>query len=62
VAHIHLKNKTINIENELEFNTWQHILDCRREDLLQAISIVGDNALDINEYLKFNHKKLTLKN
>jgi hypothetical protein len=62
VAHINLKNKTIEIENELEFNAWQHILNCKREDLLLAISTVGNGAADIDEYLKFNGKKLSVKN
>jgi hypothetical protein len=62
VAHINLKNKTIEIENELEFNTWQYIFNCKREDLLLAISMVGNSATDVDEYFKFNGKKLSLKN
>jgi Protein of unknown function (DUF3606) len=61
VAHIHLKNKIIEIENELEFNTWQYIFNCKKEDLLLAISVVGSSAEEIDCYLKFNGKKLSLK-
>lgn len=45
------------ISNETPIEYWCKLLNCEKQDLLQAISVIGNSLTVVDSYLFLNRKK-----
>lgn len=53
------KKMVVNITKTEDFTYWCDMLECKKEDLIAAITSVGNSYNCINYFLEMNKKKIT---
>lgn len=52
-----LKPEKILLNDELSIEAWSDILNCEKQDLLQAMSVMGNSVRAVDDYLILNRRK-----
>lgn len=55
----HLRGQQININQTRELMYWTYMLECEKEDLVQAVIRIGTCAKMVDDYLIMNRRKLS---
>lgn len=55
----HLREQHINIQETREVMYWTYMLECEKEDLIQAVIKIGTNAKMVDDFLILNRRKLS---
>lgn len=55
----HLREQHINIQESREVMYWTYMLECEKEDLIQAVIKIGTNAKMVDDFLILNRRKLS---
>jgi hypothetical protein len=55
----HLRGQYINIKEERELLYWSYMLECEKEDVVQAVIKIGTCAKMVDDYLTMNRKKIS---
>lgn len=55
----HLRGQNININQTRELMYWSYMLECEKEDLVQAVIRIGTCAKMVDDYLIMNRRKLS---
>lgn len=50
------KARRISVNNLSDLDYWCEELRCRKEDLVEAVSRVGNSYQTVRDYLEMNHK------
>jgi len=52
------KDTEIVISDRFSLVVWSEAMNCSEEDLIEAMQIVGNSTIEVDEYLVVNRKKL----
>ena len=52
-----LKPETILLNDQLSIDLWSELLNCEKQDLLKAISVMGNSVRAVDDYLILNRRK-----
>lgn len=55
----HLRGQCINIKEERELVYWSYVLECEKEDIVNAVIKIGTCAKMVDDYLIMNRRKIS---
>lgn len=55
----HLRDKHININESHELAYWSNVLQCDRNDIINAVMKIGTSAKMVDDFLILNRRKNT---
>lgn len=55
----HLRDQHINIKDDRELLYWSYMLECEKEDLINAVIKIGSCAKMVDDYLIMNRRKIS---